>query len=264
MEPSRAPLLAALAGLAALAALAAAAPARAAEPAMPTVNIEESEADSGTKREAAPDERKGHILLGVGAVAVGPAGSMGPATPSTTLAPAGFGVSGFLGVGLGRHASMQIFGDRTLFLSPAGCSQGCGGRAFSAGLGFTYHLAQGIAFDPWGSYGVAYRDSTFEVVNPGNPEGKRLPQHYRGIDWARISFGGDFYPTPFFGFGPWLEMDLGTNFNWPAPLVQLAADVPNSPRTYAMFQVGFRIAFDPMRKAPARSASATGTSVPRF
>lgn len=253
MERSRAPLFATLAGLAAslaasLAAVPAAAqPGKAAAPAVPVVEVE-GEADTGAKRPAAPDERKGHLYFGVGATAVGPAGSMGPATPSTSLASAGFGFGAFLGFGLSRHVTLQVFGDRTIFLAPGACSTDCGGRAYSGGLGVTYHLAQGLAFDPWGSFGVAYRDSVFEVINPTNPDGKRINQHYRGIDVARIALGGDFYPTPFFGFGPWLELDLGTNFNWPKPLLALPLDVNNSPRTYALFQVGVRVAFDPMRK----------------
>jgi hypothetical protein len=258
-------LLAAAAGLAAaLAAVPAVAqPKPGGAPAMPSVEIE-GEGETGAERKAAPDERKGHIYVGAGAIAVGPAGSMGPQTPSTTLASAGFGFSGFFGVGISRHATVQIFADRTIFLSPSTCNKGCQGRAYSVGLGFTYHLAQGIAFDPWGSFGIAYRDSSFEVINPNNPGGRRLTQPYRGIDWGRIAFGGDFYPTPFFGFGPWIELDLGTNFRWPAPLLELPQDVSNSPRTYAMFSVGFRVAFDPMRKAVAKPAVGKGGWSPGF
>lgn len=257
-------LLAAAAGLAAaLAALPAAAQGKpGGAPSIPTVEVE-GEGETGTERKAAPDERKGHLYFGIGATAVGPAGSMGPQTPSTTLASAGFGFTGFFGIGVGRHATVQIFGDRTIFLSPGACTKDCQGRAFSLGLGMTYHLAQGLAFDPWGSFGMAYRDSTFEAVNPANPEGRRVSQHYRGIDWARIAFGGDFYPTPFFGFGPWIEMDLGSSFSWPKPLVTLSPDV-NYSRTYAMFQVGIRVAFDPMRKASKAAVAKSGAFAPGF
>lgn len=229
-----------------------AAPAPAAPP-----ETEEVGPDAGAKRAAAPDTRKGHLLFGVGATAMGPAGSMGPNTPSTQLAAAGFGVSGFLGVGLGRHVTFQAVADWTKFLAPGACGTGCGGRSYSIGLGLTYHLAQGIAFDPWASYGIAYRTSTFDVIDPSSPT-NRVRQEYQGIDIARISLGGDFYPTPFLGFGPFLELDLGTNFRRPPLLVALPPDVSDTPRTYALFQIGFRIAFDPLRKSatpPAKQAS---------
>jgi hypothetical protein len=261
----RAPLLSIVAGLAGLVAGLVAAPAAAQQKggsqAIPVVEVE-GEGETGAERPAAPDERMGHVYFGAGGTAMGPSGSMGPNTPSTTLASAGFGAFGFFGVGISRHATVQIFGDYTQFLSPAACPSGCGGRGYSIGLGFTYHLLQGVAFDPWGSFGIAYRDSLFNIVNPTNPEGDRIAQHYRGIDVARIAFGGDFYPTPAFGFGPWIELDLGTNFNWPTPLLELPPDVTNTPRTYALFQVGFRVAFDPMRKAAARPSAPASAAGP--
>lgn len=267
MEQPHTPIPRVLAGLlAALAALAALAPSRAAaaepvkpaaaEPAKPADAAkappeEEVEADAGNRRAAAPDERKGHIYFGVAGTAVGPAGAMAPNTPSTALSQAGFGFGGYFGVGLGRHATIQVFGDRTFFLGPASCSAGCSGRAYSLGLGLTYHLAQGLAFDPWASFGVAYRNSSF-VADPKI----KTAFGYQGIDVARIALGGDFYPTPFFGFGPYLEADLGTNFLWHI-LGELPPDVKNGPRTYAFFSVGIRIAFDPLRRA-APGATTTG------
>lgn len=227
------------------------------KPAAPAPATEEVGPDAGSKRPAAPDTRRGHLLFGVGGTAMGPAGSMGPNTPSTQLASAGFGVSGFLGVGLGRHVTFQAVADWTKFLAPGACGSGCGGRGYSVGLGLTYHLAQGIAFDPWVSYGIAYRTSTFNVIDPAAPTGPRVRQEYQGLDIARITLGGDWYPTPFFGFGPFLELDLGTNFRRPPPLVALPPDVSDTPRTYALFQIGFRVAFDPLRKAvtPAKQVA---------
>lgn len=235
--------------------LARAAPAQAgdpaeAPPAPPSEAAEETDPGAGARRSAAPDERRGHLYFGAFGTAMGPAGSMGPNTSSTSLASAGLGAGGFVGVGVGRHVTLQAFGDWTRMLAPAACGSGCGGRSYSVGLGLTYHLAQGLAFDPWASFGVAYRNSSFLVIDPAAPA-ERVTQAYHGIDVARIALGGDFYPTPFFGFGPFLEADFGTNFRWPRPLVALPADVSNTARTYAMFQVGIRIAFDPLRRAAA-------------
>lgn len=257
--------LAALAGLGLALAAVAPRPAAAAEPAKPAAATEPAkpadaakpapeddvEPDAGTRRAAAPDDRRGHVYFGVSGIAVGPAGSMAPNTPGTALSQAGFGFGGFFGVGLGRHATIQVFGDRTFFLGPAACSDGCSGRGYSLGLGLTYHLAQGLAFDPWASFGVAYRNSSF-LADPKT----KIAFGYQGIDVARLAIGGDFYPTPFFGFGPYLEADIGTNFLWHT-LGELPPDVKNGPRTYAFFSVGVRIAFDPLRKA-APGATTTG------
>lgn len=229
----------------------------------------EAEPETGTKRAPAPDSRFGHINLGVHGIAVGPAGSMGPNTPSTSLASAGFGFGGWLGMGIGRYGSLQIFGDRTLYFSPGLCSIGCGGSSFSLGIGVAYHPIQGIAFDPWGSFGIAYRQSTFQVTDPNAPN-KLMEQRYHGFDIARIAFGGDFYPVPAFGFGPFLEMDLGTNFKRPcvfSPVscpsgAVLPPDMTDGPRAYAMFQVGVRIAFEPMRKSLRSSAASSAATRP--
>jgi hypothetical protein len=257
VERSRLPLIPALVGLAAVLG---AAPAAADEPskdAAAAADEAEVEPDAGEKRPAAPDERTGHLYFGASGTAMGPAGAMGPATPSTSLAVVGFGAGGYIGVGLGRHATLQAIGDWTKLYSPGTCSGACGGETYSVGLGLTYHLAQGIAFDPWGSFGVAYRRTSFNAV---------APSIYQGIDVARIAFGGDFYPVPQFGFGPYIEGDFGTNFRWAAPPQGLPPDVNNGPRTYALFSVGVRIAFDPMRKASRSPAArdARGVTSPGY
>src|SRR5262249_36601916 len=155
----------------------------------------------------------------------------------------------------------QVFGDHTTFTSPANCNEGCYGWSYSLGLGLTYHLAQGLAIDPWGSFGIAYRKSIFYAVEPaqvtvdGHPcqPNQLCPLGYAGIDVARIAFGGDFYPLPWLGFGPFVEVDAGTNLHRAIPLdttgkplMPLPFNVTDGPRAYAYFQIGFRIALDPM------------------
>lgn len=257
--------------LAMLATLAMPEPARAANPpsapASPAAPApaDEPGPDEGETRAPAPDERTGHVLFGVAGTAMGPAGSMGPNTPSTSLTAAGFGVGGYVGVGVGRHVSLHALGDWTKLLPPGTCESGCSGTSYSFGLGLTYHLAQGIAFDPWASYGIAYRASSFTIADPRAPL-QRIQQAYQGIDIARIALGGEFYPAPFFGFGPFLQLDLGTNFRRPTPLVPLPTDVTDSARAYALFQVGVRISFDPMRRAssPAPQKQARTPLAPAF
>lgn len=256
MEPRRLPL-AALVGLAAmLGAGRAAAQAGKAQAAMPTIEIA-SDVETGEARPAAPDERTRHLYLGVSAGVTGVAGSVAANTPSMTVAGTGFTFGGLIGIGVARYGTFQIFGDRTLFAGPAICSVRCAGSAFTVGMGLTYHLAQALAFDPWGSYGVAYRQSIF-TADPMDP--KAALRHYQGIDVARIAFGGDFYPTPFFGFGPFIEADFGTNLAVPKLLMALPPDVSPGPRTYAIFQLGVRVAFDPLRKGAASRRAAAGRS----
>jgi hypothetical protein len=229
--------------------------------------------ESGKVRPAAPDERTGHVYTGFGASANGPVGSLGPNTPTQNLAGVGYTLGGFLGVGVGRYGTVQLLGDFTHFSAPLGCSVACSGRSFSLGLGVTYHLVQGLAFDPWGSFGMAYRNSLFGVQAPAAvtidgqsyKAGTLAPQSYQGLDVARLALGGDWYPTSWFGFGPFLEVDIGTNLHRPAPLVPLPPNVTEGPRTYGFFQIGLRIAFDPMRRpAPPRAQAAGVDPSPRF
>ena len=236
---------------------------------VPKIGDIDRDLEAGEVRPPAPDQRTGHLVFGASGGAVGPAGEMAPNTASSSLGAVGYTVGGFLGVGVGRNATLQAIGDYTHFTSPGICGVGCGGRAYTIGLGMTYHLVQGIAFDPWASFGVAYRNSVFTVLNPvqSGGGGEKVLQSYQGIDIARVQLGGDFYPLPWLGFGPFLEMDLGTNFRWPPPCATatctsqmapaLSPDVPNTPRAYAFFQIGFRIAFDPMRKASRPPPPAT-------
>ena len=55
-----------------------------------------------------------------------------------------------------------------------------------------------------------------------------------GIDVARLGLGGDFFPTASFGFGPFIETDIG---------VRVDPDTTG----YAAFLAGLRLTFDPLR-----------------
>jgi hypothetical protein len=238
---------------------------------MPTFS--EPEQDNGIERDAAPDWRTGHIYLIPTFALAGPAGLVAANTPTTQVANLGYTYGGIIGVGVGRYGSVQIFGDRSIFTSPETCNIGCGGSSYSFGAGVTYHLAQGIAVDPWGSFGMGYRYSLFNVIAPNATtingtsyaSGVLVPQAFKGFDVARIAFGGDFYPVPWFGLGPFVEVDAGANLQRPVPLVALPPNTLDTPRAYAFFQVGIRVAFDPMRRASAFPRGQTGalpTSAP--
>lgn len=259
MKPRRPSLIpvAAVATLAGLAAALGSGRAVAADPAkgaMPTIEIA-SDVETGEPRPAAPDQRTGHLYFGGSAGVTGVAGAVATNTSSMSVAGTGATFGGFIGVGIARYATLQIFGDRTLFAGPAVCTgTACAGSAFTVGMGLTYHVAQALAFDPWGSFGVAYRQSVF-APDPMDPS--MALRKYQGIDVARIAFGGDFYPTRFFGFGPFIEADFGTNFLAPPPM-NLPPGVVPGPTAYAMFQLGVRVAFDPLRSGSASPAKKAG------
>lgn len=211
--------------------------------------------DSGTKRGFAPDQRTGHLFIDAATSVTGPAGSFASGIPTSSLAGTGLTVGGLLGVGVGRNAVVEARGNYSLFSAPSGCGTGCSGHGFDLAVGLSYHLAQGIAIDPWISYGVGLRWTTFKA--PLGLSGPVVDQVYRGIDVARIAVGGDFYPTTFFGFGPYFEADIGTNYTRADPTLGLAA--------YAFFHLGVRVALDPIRsgskaRSPAPAAARGGPS----
>jgi len=239
------------------AALAFAAPTLAfAEPEAPAAE-ERDEPGLGTSRPAAPDTRGGHIFVDARVGALAPAGSMATDLPTADLTGSGVSFGGILGIGISRYTVVEVGATYTALSGQSKCDA-CGGRIFDLGIGLSYHLAQGIAVDPWISYGVGLRMTELQTlpmvgVEMGVESGALLDQSYRGIDLARFALGADFYPTPKLGFGPYLQLDLGTNFARP--------DFTTGSATYAFFQVGLRIALDPLRKpltpTPAQSALAS-------
>jgi hypothetical protein len=232
------------------------------------------EEDTGTPRPPPPDDRTAHLYLAPSFGMIGGTGAFGPNTPTSNLAGLGYSIGAILGIGIGRYATVQVLGERSAFGAPANCNTGgCSGTSYAIGLGFTYHLTQALAFDPWASYGVAYRTSTF-LVSQASPatvdghfcqQGELCAETYKGLDVVRLAFGGDFYPTPWLGFGPFIEMDIGTNLHRPvsSPPIALPPNVFDGPRTYAFFQLGVRIAFDPMRARYQRRTQGATRSVDR-
>lgn len=224
----------------------------------------DDEADLGKERPPAPDTRTGHVYLQPRVGVVAPAGKLAAApltsptagTPTSQLAGTGAGFGATLGVGVARHAVLEAVGQYTMFGAPTACS-GCSGSSIELGLGLSYHLAQGVAIDPWIGYGVGLRFATFHAQPTsatGGPTGDApIDQGFRGFDVARIALGADFYPVPALGLGPFFEADIGTAFARHDPTL--------GPAVYGFLQVGLRIAFDPFQRTlrapePAPKASA--------
>lgn len=213
-----------------------------------TDDEEELGPEAGIKRPAGPDERSGHILVHGRFGLTAPFGDLGVDLPASAAVGAGPAFGGSAGIGLSRYTVLEASGSYALLSSSSRCGS-CSGRSFDLGLGLVYHLAQGIAFDPWVSYAAGYRQATFD----GTARTSRVVRTFsdsvfHGLDFARIALGGDFYPVPWFGAGLFLELDAGTYVSRPEGLGWSA---------YGYFQAGLRISLDPVRRpAPAAKARA--------
>ena len=129
-----------------------------------------------------------------------------------------------VGLGIGRMAVLGLDGG---FNHATGDCPGCGVYSVSGGAFIAAHLSQGFAMDPWISYGAGMRYNAFQLVAGDKTE--------FSVDVAKLALGADFYPVPSFGFGPYLGVTLGVR----------RFDEPTS---YAIFQTGLRVAFDPFRR----------------
>ena len=209
------------------------------------------EPGAGTPRDFAPDWRKGAFLLSVGGGYVVPLGSIASGVAAPDLVSGGPGVSLGLGYGLSRSVSFELEGHYGVLGGGDACG-GCSGSTLGLGMRLVYHLAQGIAFDPWASFGVGFRTSIVEGPATGEVPAFGIGRS-QGIDFARFALGGTYYPHPVFGFGPFLEGTIGS--------YRLRPDPGTDPSIYGFFQVGLRFTLDPLRggkvKAPATVASST-------
>jgi len=201
-------------------------------------------------RPAAENWRSGNLYLGL---------TGGLATASTEIVPA-LGELGELGTGGGAKASVGIGLNRYLTLRARGglaflpgdpntCSE-CAATTFDIGGGLVYHLAQGLAFDPWIGLGMAYRTTNLTFTAISDPASEPVTSTFSGFDIARISIGGDFYPTPAFGFGPVLETDVGLRRS------------NNRTVSYALFHAGIRVIFDPFRAGTTYDPLSTAALAP--
>ncbi|WP_438030430.1 hypothetical protein [Sorangium sp. So ce233] len=211
---------------------------------------EELGPEAGAKRPAGPDERTGHILLQGRAGYSQPFGSMAAGQPVSEKVSGGLAFGANVGVGLSRVTVLEASGSYAMLSAPGGCND-CSGQSLDLGLGFVYHLAQGLAIDPWISYGVGYRRGVF-TWSEDSAAGPVTSDHvFHGLDVARIALGVDFYPVSPLGVGVFAELDAGTYLSRPGESSGAAA--------YGFFQVGLRLALDPVprgTRTPSASAGA--------
>ncbi len=173
--------------------------------------------------------RTGHVSLGLRAGLHAPMGSAEQNASQADRASWGPTFGAELNYGLSRYVLAGAFFDFSSFGAPSGCSS-CSARSLAGGLGLQYHLIEGTAFDPFLGFGIGYRTMRFEETAETTYSGP----------FARITIAGDWYPTPVFGFGPFLDYSLGRYVSRsPGGIAEGAM--------HSFFTVGLRVVLDPFQ-----------------
>jgi hypothetical protein len=221
-------------------------------PLPPGMAPEEEVEDEGRAKPRASDERSGHFIVRGAFKGFLPVGYVAEVGSLEDVFSGGFVGGGSLGIGLSPNLELDADGAYGLLAGAADCDS-CQGSLLVAGLGMRAHLVEGAALDPWIRFGMAYRRLTFER---GADEVANVltiaPGDYHGVDLAQISLGADFAPVRGFGFGPFFEVDLGTNVAWPGSA--------GGTNPYAYFALGINITIDPIAMASPSSAPAPATA----
>lgn len=170
----------------------------------------------------AKDTLSGHFQLGASGLLAVPFARLDSKTTFGGQAAGGYGFAADLGIGVSRSVVLGGYG-QYLKLGEGDDCRACDPSSLGFGAFVRYHLVQGVRFDPWASLGVGYR-----MLDTGEAD-------YSGIDWLRFSVGGDWYALSQVGFGPYLELNLGTFTDRPSG---------TDAAIYATFAAGLRIAID--------------------
>lgn len=175
----------------------------------------------------ATDSLGGHFVLGLGGAHAWPFGRLASdVTQRHQLGP-GWSLQVDAGLGVSRQVVLGGVLEYTALSEGSRCST-CEGTGLAIGPLVRFHLVQGLRFDPWASFGVAYRRLALETSEE--------TLEFVGIDWARLQVGGDWYPSRNFGLGPFLQVVSGGNFDRP--------DTVGALRTYWQLSLGLRIVLD--------------------
>ncbi|HVW23953.1 MAG TPA: hypothetical protein VHC69_01195 [Polyangiaceae bacterium] len=172
----------------------------------------------------ARDTLGGHVDVGVNAAMLVPFGNLVAGEPQSRTMGIGLSLGGDLGYGISRTVMLGAYVDVGL-PDAEGPATDKSVTTIAAGPLIRYHLVQGMAFDPWVSGGLGFRYT------------KDAGTSFTGVDWCRLSIGGDWYPSANFGFGPFVAMSLGTFFGQSPGHIGTAG-------LNAHFLLGGRIVFD--------------------
>ncbi|HEX2670565.1 MAG TPA: hypothetical protein VHM25_06830 [Polyangiaceae bacterium] len=150
---------------------------------------------------SAHDTLGGHFVLGAALGPRWPFGSLEAGKSQQSYMGAALAVTLDIGYGLSRNVVVGAWGEFDNHYSPSGCKS-CSATSFAGGPFIRYHLVQGTRFDPWGAFAVGLRSTQ---VDPGVGT-----DDYFGVDFMKLTIGGDWYPTSNVGFGPYFSFDAGT------------------------------------------------------
>jgi hypothetical protein len=139
----------------------------------------------------AHDTLSGHFVAGLAGAVQAPFGQL-TLSESSNLG-AGFGGLLDLGFGVSRTVVVGAWGNFFEY--------GTGQTSYALGPSVSYHLVQGLRFDPWILAGVGYRSLHLDTAG--------VTRHFSGFEFAHVVVGGDYYVFSGFGLGPWLDFDSG-------------------------------------------------------
>ncbi len=180
--------------------------------------------DSDDSVRPARDTIGGHLVLGANVGLIVPFGLVSGGNAQSDLIGPGLWLAGDALYGVSRAVGIGAYAEVAM---PAGKNDARGKdfTSIAAGAMVRYHLVQGVRFDPWLAAGVGFRRT-------GDGEASLT-----GIDWARFQIGGDWYAASQLGFGPIVELALGTFTG--SSRIPLETKAVN-----AHFVIGGRIVFD--------------------
>lgn len=184
----------------------------------------DAEADQAAAEvKPARDSLGRHFALGAMAGVFVPFGSFQSGASQSSLLDPGLVVGVDAGYGISRTVVLGAYGDFALPQATDACRD-CKVTSIAVGPMIRYHLVQGLRFDPWLSVGAGFRRTSTKT------------ETFTGIDIARFELGGDWYPAPSFGFGPFMELGFG---EYTGSSVAIQTHAVN-----AEFSLGLRIVFD--------------------
>jgi hypothetical protein len=148
----------------------------------------------------APDQLTGHFQLSPSAGVAVPFGKLEEGVPQSDAMSSGWAFGAEASYGVSRTVALGAFGQLLRLGAPDDCDD-CKTQSMAFGAFVRYHLVQGVRFDPWMAAGLGYR--TTKIT------GGTADITYSGIEWLRLTVGGDWYAFDKVGFGPYLELDMG-------------------------------------------------------
>ncbi len=190
---------------------------------------------------APEDLVSGHVFLSAGAGLERPTGQFASGYDASPVSTWSRSFRGSATVGVGRGAALGVSTSYAPLAASDGCS-GCGGKTWTVGLELVHHVAQGFGIDPWASFGVGYRATSLtldpSLASSGLFPGDATSLAYKGVDFARIGLGADFFPTRGLGLGLYVDADVGAYASRPGPATTASV--------YAFLGAGLRVTVDPV------------------